>query len=486
MTATGTGDAGQGPEAWLVKAGRVHQGVADLLDACCAAEALGTGLALALGIAQLPLPAAPAAGGTAQPAPWAGQPFSGQPPPANCLSLAMVTDAPPGGTLAALVADWVETIPSAREIAGLTYYYDAPDAQAPQAVLLAVPARLGSAGWSYGDLAAVVASARDLAHACGADYLDLPAAAREVLPAAYFANPTEPKPGPWPPVLAPLAVPDGYLVQTLGAVTVKAVAVAGGALEQSRTGQITVTGINFAPAGGNALPPSAFTVTGGGVTIMGGTVTNTQALLAVTVNPNAAPGVRGLTVGTATMANCVTVRQQPRATGCDTARLSQAMSEVTQTVTVTGQALGGASIASATGGPTVTWRLAGTSSTQVLITVTIAASNYNPYSPPYDRGPLAARLLPSGRSPDEPPVHPRPPVHRTAPVTLTISPAPGEPVTRGSLSWLTGSEARSTQASTVIVPRSAGAPLGLKACPTRRRAASRVAAGGRFPGSAAG
>jgi hypothetical protein len=430
LTATGTADPGQGPEAWLVKAGRVHQGVADLLDACCAAEALGTGPSLALSIAQLPLPV-PAAGGTAQPAPWAGLPFTGQPPPANCLSLAMVTAAPPGGALSALVvADWVEVIPSAREIAGLTYHYDAPDAQAPQTVLLAVPGGLSSTAWSYGDLVAAVASARNLAHARGADYLDLPGAAREVLPAAYFADATELKPGPWRPVLPQLAVPSGYMVQTLGAVTISTVSVAGGALEQSKAGQITVTGMNFAPAGGNALPPSAFTVTGGGVTVTGGTVANTQAVLSVTVDPNAAPGVRGLSVGTATLANCVAIHQQPRATGCNTTRLAQAMSEVTQTVTVTGQVLGGASIASATGGPTVTWQLASASSTQVLITVKIAASRYSPYSPPPTSGSVAAALprLPNGGPGNGGTVpHPRPPVHVTVPLTLTISPAPGEP-----------------------------------------------------------
>jgi hypothetical protein len=431
LTASGTSDPGQGPDAWLVKVGRVQQGVADLLDTCCAAEALGTGPSLALSIAQLPLPV-PAAGGSAQPAPWVGLPFTGQPPPANCLSLAMVTAAPPGGTLSALVvADWVEVIPSAREIAGLTYHFDAPDAQPPQAVLLAVPVGLGSTGWSYGDLVAAVASARNQAHARGVDYLDLPGAAREVLPAAYFANPTELKPGPWPPAVAQLAVPSGYMVQTHGAVTIASVAATsldgGGPLEQSKPGTITVTGMNFAPAGGNALPPAAFTVVGGGVTVTGGTVANTQAILSVTVDPNAAPGVRSLSVGTATRADCVTIIRQPRATGCDTARLAQAMSAVTQTVTVTGQALGGASIASATGGPTVTWQLASTSSTQVLITVTIAASTYHAYSPPAP-GSLASALprLPIG---GPPPPYPRPPVHVTVPLTLRISPALNEQTT---------------------------------------------------------
>jgi hypothetical protein len=435
MTTTVTGDPGQGPEAWLVKAGRVQQGVADLLDACCAAEALGTGPSLALSIAQLPLPA-PAAGRTVQPAPWAGLPFAGQPPPANCLSLVMVAAAPPGGTLSALVAaDWVEVIPSAREIAGLTYHYDAPDAQAPQAVLLAVPASLGSTAWSYGDLVAAVASARNLAHARGADYLDLPGAAREVLPAAYFANPVKLKAttGPWPTAPAQLAVPPGYMVQTLGKVTITpgGVPPTGGTLEQSKPGTITVNGMNFAPAGGTALPPTAFSVAGGGVTVTGGTVSNTQAILSVTVDPNAAPGLRSLTVGNAVRDNCVTINPQPRATGCDTTRLAQAMSAVTQTITVTGQVLGGASIASATGGPTVQWQVASTSSTKVLITVKIAASTYNPYSLPPTSGAAAAaqsRLRNGG--PDGGPLpHPRAPVHVTVPLTLTISPAQNEPTT---------------------------------------------------------
>ena len=434
MTASGTGDPGQGPDAWLVKAGRVQQGVADLFDACCAAEALGTGPPLALSIAQLPLPA-PAVGGTAQPASWAGLPFAGQPPPANCLSLAMVTAAPPGGTLSALVvANWVEVIPSAREIAGLTYHYDAPDAQAPQTVLLAVPASLGSTAWSYGDLVAAVASARNQAHARGVDYLDLPGAAREVLPAAYFANPVKLKvtPGPWPTAPAQLAVPPGYMVQTLGQVsiaTVSAVSLTGGPLEQSKPGTIAVTGVNFAPAG-VALPATAFTVVGGGVTVTGGTVTNEQANLTVTVDPNATPGVRSLSVGAATKPNCVTIDPQPRATGCNTTRLAQAMSEVTQTVTVTGQVLGGASIASATGGPTVTWLLASASSTQVLITVKIAASTYSPYSLPRTSDTAAQPRLTNGGPPNGGPLpHPRPPVHVSVPLTLTISPAPNEPAT---------------------------------------------------------
>ena len=436
LTATATADAGQGPEAWLVKASRVHPQVADLLDACCAAEALGTGAPLALSIAQLPLPAA-AVGGTAQPAAWAGLPFAGQPPPANCLSLAMAAAAPPGGTLSALVvADWVEVIPSPREITGLTYHYDAPDAQAPQAVLLAVPANLSVSRWTYGEMVGAVTTARNLAHIRGVNYLDLPAAARQVLPAAYLPNPTAYKPGPWPAALAQLATPAGYMVQTLGAVTISNVTVGGGALEQSKPGQITVTGMNFAPAGGTALPPSAFTVLGGGVTVTGGSVTSTQAVLAVTVDPNAAPGSRGLSVGTASRPNCVTIIQQPRATACSVTRLAQAMTAVTQTITVTGQALAGASIASTTGSPMVSWQLSQSTSTQLVISVTIQASAYNPYSPPPAAGSqaaLAPRLANGGGGGGGTGGGPRyrPPVHITIPLTLTVT-AWGRPSSRSA------------------------------------------------------
>jgi hypothetical protein len=431
MTVSGTADPGQGADAWLVKASRVHPPVADLLDACCAAEALGTGPPLALSIAQLPLPGPAAQGTAAQPAPWAGLPFTGQPPPANCLSLAMVAAAPPGGTLSALlVANWVEVIPSPREMAGLTYHYDAPDAQAPQAVLLAVPARLDSTVWTYGDLVATVTTARNLAHARGVDYADLPGAARQVLPAAYFANPTALKPGPWSPALAQLAVPSGFLVQTLGAVSISAVSV-GAALMQAKTGQITVMGTNFAPPGPlgtpTPLPPSAFTVVGGGVTVTGGPVTNTRAVLSVAVDPNAVTGVRDLSVGVATLAKCVTINPQPRATGCDTIKLSQGMAAVSQVITVTGQALAAASILPTTGSANVTWQVTSRGDAQILIQVTILPSTYNPYQSPQasQASPALAALPIQGPNGGPSPSY-RPPVHISVPLTLSVLPGPTE------------------------------------------------------------
>jgi hypothetical protein len=165
-------------------------------------------------------------------------------------------------------------------------------------------------------------------------------------------------------------------------------------------------------------------VVGGGVTVTGGTVTNTQAVLSVAVDPNAGTGARGLSVGAATLANCVTINPQPRATGCDTTRLTQAMSAVTQTITVTGQALAAASISPTTGSAKVTWRVASASGAQVLISVTVAASTYDPYSPPQASAEVA--FLPiQGNGGGSTPGY-RPPVHVSVPLTLSITPGPGE------------------------------------------------------------
>jgi hypothetical protein len=420
LTSTATTDPSQEPDAWLVKASRVNQPVADLLDTCCGAEALGTGPPLTLTIGQVPLPVPSTAGATPSAVPWVGLPFTGSPPAAGSLSLAMLQAPPSGSPLSALlVANWVEVIPSQSEVTGLTYHYAAPDAQAPQSILIAVPADLSTTAWSYGDLVAAVASARELAHVRGVDYADLPGPARQVLPAAYIANAAVPAPGPWSPALAQLAVPGTYLTQTAGAIEITAVTVSAGSLEQAQTCQLTVSGQNFAPSGPAAPPPlpfSAFTVPEGGVTITAGTVTDSEAILSASVDPQAPTGLCSLSVGTFTLANCLTVAPQPRATGCDTTALSQQMTAVTQVITITGQALSHASISSTTGSSMVTWQLSSTGAAQVQVTASIAASSYEPYSDP----------TPAPGPVDKPtPVY-RPPVHVSIGLTLTVTPAPGQ------------------------------------------------------------
>jgi hypothetical protein len=419
LTTTQTADPGQSPDAWLVKASRVLDPVADLVDACYGAEALGTGPPLTVTVGQLPLPTPATPGQAAAPAPWAGLPFTAGPPPANTLSLAMVRPPPAGALSALLVADWVETIPSASETTGLTYHYAAPDAQAPQSLLLAVPASMSATAWTYGELVNVVTSALELAHIRGVDYADLPATAQSVLPAAYFANPVVAAPGPWSPALPQLDVPGSFLAQTPGAVQITSVLVQGQPLEQAGTAELVVAGENFVSSGAGTpvpLQPSAFVVPGGGVTVTGGTVTSTQAILQVLVDPQAAPGSRSLQVGTFTLADCLTIAPQPRATGCDTTQLSQGMTAVTQVINVTGQALTAASVSPASGSALVTWRLTSADATQLQITASIEASSYQPYVQPSGPGPI-----------DKPvPVY-VPPVHVSIALTLTVTPASGEP-----------------------------------------------------------
>lgn len=419
LTDVTTADPGQGADAWLVKTGRVHEPVADLLGACCAAEALGTGPPLALAIGQLPLPAQPAGAAPAR-VPWAGLPFTGSPPAANSLSLVMAQP-PPAGTLAALlVADWVEVIPSRSQITGIAYHYAAPDAQPPQAILLAVPARPDATTWSYGDLVSAVASARNLARVRGVDHADLPSAARLVLPAAYFLNPTAPAGGHWTSVLPQLGLPGTFSAQTLAAVQITSVSVTGAPLEQAKTGQIVVNGVSFAPsvpAAPPPLPPSAFTVDGGGVSVTGGTVTDTQATLEVTVDPQAATGLRSLRVGTFVLPDCLTIAPQPRATSCNTSKLSQGMAAATKAITVTGQALAQATVEPSTRPDLVTWQLTTASDAQVQVTATIAASSYQPYQDQAAGAGTVSKPLPAYR----------PPVYSTVSLTLTITPAPGEP-----------------------------------------------------------
>jgi hypothetical protein len=432
LTDTATPDPGQSPDAWLVKAGRVHQPVADLLTACCAAEALGSGPPLTLTIAQLPAPQPSAAGAAATPAPWAGLPFTGDPPPATTLSLVMAAAEPPAGAFCALgVITWSETIPAKQQIAGLTYHYDAPAAQAPQCVLLAVPAVAGTATWSYDQLAATVTAAWQLAHIRGVDYADLPGAARVVLPAAYFADAQVAAPGPWAPALPAASVPASYTVQTPGAAQI--ISVTPGTMMQGQAVALTVAGVNFAPSdappGAPPLTAQSFAVTTADGSISGvsltanGTISDTQAPLQATVDAHATPGPRNLTVGAFSLANCLTVIPRPLATGCDTAQLAQQLRRpVTQIVRVTGQAFS-SPVVTLTGSALVGCELTGFTPTLLTVTVTIDESTWEPGG---DR--LLARPQPDmPTNPGTPPYHP--PAHVPVKLSLNVTPAPNAPVT---------------------------------------------------------
>jgi hypothetical protein len=67
-----------------------------------------------------------------------------------------------------LFDEWSERIPSATQTTGITFHYDAPGAEAPQVVLLAVPPQPG-ASWTLETLGDVVNETLDLAKVRGVD-----------------------------------------------------------------------------------------------------------------------------------------------------------------------------------------------------------------------------------------------------------------------------------------------------------------------------
>jgi len=176
--------------AWLRRTARIRANSAALHDVLLAAEALEAAPA-GLAVAQLP----PAAG-----AQWIGLPFPGATPPAARLGLVFSAPSPidPAASFCGFVCDtWTEQVPglttvanAARgyepaEVTGMAFTVDAPDASAPQSVLLAIapdPAQ----GWSPDVLLDVVRETLDLAKIRTVDLGDLPRLGR-VLPAIHSA-----------------------------------------------------------------------------------------------------------------------------------------------------------------------------------------------------------------------------------------------------------------------------------------------------------
>lgn len=80
---------------------------------------------------------------------------------------------------------WADSIPDASQDAAVTFQYDAPNAQAPQTVLLAVPPLHGQRNWTFDDIVGAVREAKDLAEIRMADLAHLDILPR-MLPALYF------------------------------------------------------------------------------------------------------------------------------------------------------------------------------------------------------------------------------------------------------------------------------------------------------------
>jgi hypothetical protein len=169
---------------WVQRASRVRDGVARFDATLRYAEALETGPRLNLSVAQLPHEANSR---------WVGLPLlPGQELSRAGLSLVIQSvenldvDLPLTGLL---IDEWVEVVPNANEITGVTFQYDQPDAAPPQSILLAVPPDLEQP-WNLQTLSQVLLETLDLARIRVID-LDTMDELGHYLPALYFAVNTE-------------------------------------------------------------------------------------------------------------------------------------------------------------------------------------------------------------------------------------------------------------------------------------------------------
>ncbi len=119
---------------WFQQAQRVREPLSRLGASLHAAEVVSAGAGMELAVAQLP---------HAPDDRWVGLPADpGREMPAGRLSFVVHADAsldvskPLAGIL---VDEWVEVVPSTTETTAIAFQHDAPDARAPQAMLLAVP-----------------------------------------------------------------------------------------------------------------------------------------------------------------------------------------------------------------------------------------------------------------------------------------------------------------------------------------------------------
>jgi hypothetical protein len=176
-------------EGWLSDTGRVRT-AARALDDALLADDLGGRNALPLTAVQAP--AAPYVSDVAaeRARQWLGLPFPGVLGSQPALSLAMVGDAS-GPELVGLELDaWVEVVPDRTGAGAVAANLSAPDARAPNTILLAVPADV-SREWTQDALFSVVDEALDLAR-CRMVDLDASKRVPQLLPACFVADYDEP------------------------------------------------------------------------------------------------------------------------------------------------------------------------------------------------------------------------------------------------------------------------------------------------------
>ena len=165
---------------WFQRVARVRDGANRLNAALSYAEAVDSGEKLKLTVAQLPHDAKDR---------WVGLPFkAGQASPVGKLSLVVQSVAainPQLPVAGLLIDEWVEVVPSTKEITGIALQFDQPNAAPPQTILIAVPPDV-EVPWTIWSLQQVLLETLDLARIRGVD-TDSVHEVGHYLPAMYFA-----------------------------------------------------------------------------------------------------------------------------------------------------------------------------------------------------------------------------------------------------------------------------------------------------------
>jgi hypothetical protein len=120
---------------------------------------------------------------------WLALQTGGVTPRAGVVSLVLdrVVTPTAGASCAGLLLDeWAEVIPASTATTAVAVHYESPSAQAPQAILLAVPPSLGG-NWNLEVLLSVVNETLDLAHVRATDG-SLSGSLAQLLPATLLAT----------------------------------------------------------------------------------------------------------------------------------------------------------------------------------------------------------------------------------------------------------------------------------------------------------
>jgi hypothetical protein len=172
------------PVPWFQQAAKVRPLLSNYEDAMAFSEALKTDI-LRFKVAQIPFE---------QTDRWVALPFDKKNIANKKLTSGKLSfvispygSADFAGKISGLfIDDWIEFIPDDDETTGVTFHFDVPNSEAPQALLLAVPPGKGPT-WELDDVIAVVNETLDLAKIRAVD-LEMVDAVAQFLPALYFTS----------------------------------------------------------------------------------------------------------------------------------------------------------------------------------------------------------------------------------------------------------------------------------------------------------